>query len=405
MNSKDEKIKVKIVEETLFLPRMSPMKDYGSLSLDSRRETGGQIFTGLKKELKTKEDLSIFYTPGIAEPCRRIAEDKSLAKQLTVKKNMVAVISDGSAVLGLGNIGPEAALPVMEGKSMLFKQFGDVDAIPIVLGTQDTEEIIQTVKNIAPTFGGINLEDISAPRCFEIEERLINELDIPVFHDDQHGTAMVVLAALINALKIVQKEKSELKVVIAGAGAAGIAIAKLLRVWGVSNIEMVDSRGIVACEREGINEHKKAFCARRNGSLADALVGADMFIGVSKPGTVTQEMVRSMNRDAIIFAMSNPVPEIFPDEAVAAGAKIVATGRSDLPNQINNVLIFPGFFRGLLDAGATTITTEMKMAASEALANLITEPVPEKIIPDPLDERVAGAIAKAVKQYLKENGN
>ena len=396
----NERRKVKIVEGSLFFSRILSMKDYGALSLQVRKETGGQIFTGLRKSLETKEDLSVFYTPGIAEPCREIAKDKSLAKQLTVKKNMVAVISDGSAVLGLGNIGPEAGLPVMEGKSMLFKQFGDVDAIPIVLDTQDTEEIIDTVKRIAPTFGGINLEDISAPRCFEIEERLINELDIPVFHDDQHGTAMVVLAGLMNALKIIQKEKSALKVVIAGAGAAGIAIAKLLKFWGVYNIEMVDSKGIVACERSDINEHKKEFCARRDGSLSDALREADVFIGVSKPGTVTQEMVRSMNEDALIFAMSNPTPEIFPDEALAAGAKIVATGRSDLPNQINNVLIFPGLFRGLLDVGATKITTGMKIAASEGLARLVEEPTPEKIIPDPLDTRVGPAVAEAVKRYL-----
>lgn len=379
------------------------MKNYGALSLKIRQESGGQVFTGLKRELKTKEDLSIFYTPGIAEPCRAIVQDPTLVSRLTMKKNTVAIVSDGSAVLGLGNIGPGAALPVMEGKAMLFKQFGNVDAVPLILNTQDTEAIIQVIKSIAPTFGGINLEDISAPRCFEIEDRLIDELDIPVFHDDQHGTAMVVLAALMNALKIVQKKKSELRVVIAGAGAAGIAIAKLIKFWGVVSIEMIDSKGIVACKREDLNHHKKEFCARRDGDLADALKGADVFIGVSKPGTVTAEMVQTMNRDAIIFAMSNPIPEIFPDEALASGAKIVATGRSDLANQINNVLIFPGFFRGLFDAGVSKITTEMKIAASVALAELIDEPVSDRIIPDPLDVRVAVMVAAAVRHYVQKN--
>ncbi len=375
------------------------MTNFGEESVNIREKTGGQIYTGLKKELKTIEDLSIFYTPGIAEPCRRIADDKKLAKKLTVKKNMVAVISDGSAVLGLGNIGPEAALPVMEGKSMIFKQFGGVDAIPIVLDTQDTEEIIQTVKNIAPTLGGINLEDISAPRCFKIEERLIEELDIPVFHDDQHGTAMVVLAGLINALKITEKNKSEVRVVFSGAGAAGIAIAKLLKSWDIKHMEMVDSRGIVACEREDLTDSKKEFCTYRKGTIADALKGADVFIGVSKAGLVTPEMVKSMNKDAIIFAMANPTPEIFPDEAREAGAKIVATGRSDFPNQINNSLIFPGFFRGLLDAGITKITTEMKIAAAEALANVLQDPTPEKIIADPFDPEVPKAVAESAKKF------
>ncbi len=375
------------------------MKNFGEESVKIRGKSGGQIFTGLKNELTTKEDLSVFYTPGIAEPCRHIAKDKKLAKKLTVKKNLVAIISDGSAVLGLGNIGPEASLPVMEGKSMLFKRFGNVDAIPIILDTQDTEEIIQTIKNIAPTFGGLNLEDISAPRCFEIEQRLIEKLDIPVFHDDQHGTAMVALAALINALKVVKKEKSEVRVVFSGAGAGGIAVAKLFKAWGVRNIEMVDSKGIVACQRENLNLQKKEFCTRRTGNIADALKGADVFIGVSKGGTVTQEMVKSMNTDPIVIAMANPIPEIFPDEARKAGAKIVATGRSDYPNQINNVLIFPGFFRGLLDSGITKITKKMMLAASEALANLVEKPTPEKIIPDPLDKKVAKAIADSVKKF------
>ncbi len=372
------------------------MTNYDKSSVAARQKTGGQIYTGLKKELKTKEDLSIHYTPGIAEPCRHIAKDKNLAKQLTMKKNYVAVVSDGSAVLGLGNIGPEASLPVMEGKSMLFKQFGGVDAIPIVLDTQDTDEIIETVKRIAPTFGGINLEDIAAPRCFEIEERLIETLDIPVFHDDQHGTAMVALAAIINGLKIVGKNKNDIRVVFSGAGAAGIATAKLLKDWGIKNVEMVDSRGIVCCERDNLHETKKAFCTYREGTMADALKGADVFIGVSKAGLVTSEMVTSMNKDAIIIAMANPTPEIFPDVAKKAGAAIVATGRSDFPNQINNVLIFPGFFRGLLDAGITKITTEMKLRASEGLASVVKNPTPDKIIPSPFDPEVVDAVARSV---------
>ncbi len=373
--------------------------DFGAKSVSVREESGGQIFTGLKGRLKTKEDLSVFYTPGIAQPCREIAKDKSLAKKLTIKKNSVAVVSDGSAVLGLGNIGPEASLPVMEGKSMLFKQFGDVDAYPIVLDTQDTEEIIQIVKNIAPGFGGINLEDISAPRCFEIEERLSKMLDIPVFHDDQHGTAMVTLAALKNALKVVGKDKKSVKVVFSGAGAAGIAVGKLIKEWGIKNISMVDSRGIVYCERENLHSSKKEFCTMTEGSLADALKGADVFIGVSKPEIVTEEMVQSMNTDPIIFAMANPTPEIMPDIAHKAGAAIVATGRSDFPNQINNVLIFPGFFRGLLDAGITKITTEMKLAAAEALADFIPNPTVDAILPYALEEGVGAAIADSVKKF------
>ena len=378
------------------------MTDFGQASVGVRAKTGGQIFTGLKDGLTTQEALSVFYTPGIAEPCRVIAKDKELARVLTVKKNMVAVVSDGSAVLGLGNIGPEAALPVMEGKSMLFKRFADVDAVPIVLNTQDPEEIIFAVKCIAPTFGGINLEDISAPRCFEIEKRLIADLDIPVFHDDQHGTAMVTLAAVINALKVVGKSREEVKLVMAGAGAAGIAVSKLLKFWGIKNITMVDSRGIVSDDREDVNVHKKEFSVPKGGTLADALVGADIFIGVSQPGTVTQEMVRSMAKDPIIIAMSNPTPEIFPEDAFAAGAKIVATGRSDFPNQINNVLIFPGLFRGLLDAGVSKITTEMKIAAVEGLAGLVESPTPERIIPGALEdgvgEAVAGAVVRSVGQ-------
>ncbi len=373
--------------------------DYGEKSVSIREQSGGQIFTGLKSELKTKEDLSVFYTPGIAQPCREIAKNKKLARKLTTKKNSVAVVSDGTAVLGLGNIGPEAALPVMEGKSMLFKQFGDVDAYPIVLDTQDTEEIIQIVKNIAPGFGGINLEDISAPRCFEIEARLTEMLDIPVFHDDQHGTAMVVLAALKNSLKVTGKNKSEIKVVFSGAGAAGIAVAKLIKYWGVKNISMIDSRGIICCDRDGLHDSKKEFCTMTEGTLADALKGADVFIGVSKPDIVTEEMVKSMNTDPIIFAMSNPDPEIHPDIAKKAGAKIIATGRSDFPNQINNVLIFPGFFRGLLDAGITKITTEMKIAAAEALADFIDSPTVDAILPYALEDGIGEAIAESVRKF------
>ncbi len=371
--------------------------NFGKESVSIRQQSGGQIYTGLKKELQTKDDLSTFYTPGIAEPCRKIAEDKQLAKKLTIKKNAVAVISDGSAVLGLGNIGPEASLPVMEGKSMLFKQFGNVDAYPIILDTQNTDEIIQTVKNIAPGFGGINLEDIAAPRCFEIEKRLSEILDIPVFHDDQHGTAMVVLAGLKNALKVVGKAKENIKIVMAGAGAAGIAIANLLKAWGVKSIEMIDSKGIIACERDNLSTEKEAFCSPRSGDLATAIKGADVFIGVSKARTVTPEMVTSMADNAILFAMANPEPEIMPDLAHAAGAKVIATGRSDFPNQINNVLIFPGFFRGLLDSGISKITTEMKINAAEALADLVKNPTADKIIPGAFDSGVAEAIARSVK--------
>jgi len=371
--------------------------NFGETSVRVREASGGQIFTGIKKDLKTTDDLSIFYTPGIAEPCRRIAADKSLAKKLTIKKNMVAVISDGSAVLGLGNIGPEAALPVMEGKSMLFKQFGGVDAVPIVLDTQDIDEIIETVVRIAPTFGGINLEDIAAPRCFEIERQLVERLDIPVFHDDQHGTAMVVLAALQNALRIVKKPKEDIRVTFSGAGAAGIAIAKLLQEWGVVNITMVDSRGIIACERPQLHGEKKCFCVHQEGDLSVAMKEADVFIGVSKKDLLTPDMIRSMASDPIIFAMANPDPEILPHLAHESGAAIVATGRSDFPNQINNVLIFPGFFRGLLDGGITKITTQMMLKASTALAKLVPDPTADRIIPSALDPGVADAIAQAVK--------
>lgn len=368
-------------------------------SVEIRKESGGQIFTGLKAELKSREDLSVYYSPGIAGPCRAIAKDKNLAKKLTIKKNCVAIISDGSAVLGLGNIGPEAGLPVMEGKAMLFKQFGGVDAFPIVLDTQDVDEIVATIKNIAPTFGGINLEDISAPRCFEIEKRLSEILDIPVFHDDQHGTAMVCLAALKNSLKIVDKKKEEVKIIISGAGAAGIAIADILTEWGAKNIEMIDSKGAVCCARNDLNSAKLDHCSINCGDLSETIKNADIFIGVSKPNVLTEKMVKSMNSDAIVFALANPTPEIMPNLAKSAGARIIATGRSDFPNQINNVLIFPGFFRGLLDAGITKITMEMKIAAAEALANLVENPTEDEIIPSPLDKKVAPAIAEAVKRF------
>ena len=372
--------------------------DTGAQSVSIRKVSGGQIFTGLKKELKNKEDLSIFYTPGIAQPCREIAQNPELAKELTIKKNTIAVISDGSAVLGLGNIGPMAGLPVMEGKCMLLKQFGEVDAIPLVLDTQDTEEIIQTIKNIAPTLGGINLEDIAAPRCFEIEERLSEMLDIPVFHDDQHGTAICVLAATINALKLTNRKVETTQIVIAGAGAAGIAIAKLFKAYGINCITLVDSKGIVCCDREDLHTSKQAFCTNQSGDLSRALEGADIFIGVSKPNTLTPEMIQKMNKEPIIFAMSNPDPEILPDLAKKAGAKIIATGRSDFPNQINNVLVFPGFFRGLLDAKISKITTQMKLEAAKALANLVGDKLSEDyIISSPFEANVAQTIAQAVK--------
>ena len=373
--------------------------NFGEKSVAVREKSGGQIFTGLKSKLDSREDLSIFYTPGIAEPCRKIAKNPNLSRKLTLKKNSVAVVSDGSAVLGLGDIGAEASLPVMEGKAMLFRRFGGVDAYPIVLGTRDADEIVETVARIAPGFGGINLEDISAPKCFEIERRLTEILDIPVFHDDQHGTAMVVLAALKNALRVVGKNRETVRVVFSGAGAAGVAVARLLREWGVRDIEMVDSRGIVACARGDLTGEKREFCSRRAGELAEALAGADVFIGVSRAGVVSPEMVRSMNRDAIVFAMANPEPEILPDLARAAGAAVVATGRSDFPNQINNVLIFPGFFRGLLDAGVSKITIPMKITAAEALADLVEEPTAGEILPFALDERVAEAVSFSVKKF------
>ena len=371
-------------------------------------EWNGKLETISKTPVKTREDLSLAYTPGVAEPCKVIAKDKTAAYTYTWKSNTIAVVSDGSAVLGLGNIGPHAAMPVMEGKAVLFKEFGGVNAVPICLDTQDTEEIIKAVTYLAPGFGGINLEDISAPRCFEIEERLKATLDIPVFHDDQHGTAIVVLAGTINALKIVGKKKEDCKVVMNGAGSAGVAIAKLLLSYGFTNIIMCNRGGIVSRQRTDLNAVLQKMTEITNpnqetGTLADALKGADIFIGVSAPNTVTPNMVSSMNKDAIIFAMSNPVPEIMPDEAKAAGARIVGTGRSDFPNQINNVVAFPGIFKGALEGRAPQITEEMKLAAALAIAGLVpdNELSEDNIMPEAFNPKVAEVVAEAVKAHIK----
>ena len=367
----------------------------------------GKLETVSKTPVKTREDLAIAYTPGVAEPCKVIAKDKEAAYKYTMKANTVAVVSDGSAVLGLGNIGPYAAMPVMEGKAVLFKEFGNVNAVPICLDTQDTEEIIKAVTYLAPGFGGINLEDISAPRCFEIEERLKEILDIPVFHDDQHGTAIVVLAGVINALKVVGKKKEDCRVVVNGAGSAGVAITKLLLTYGFPNIIMCDKVGIVSKDTEGLNWMQKKMTEVTNlnnetGSLADALKGADIFIGVSAPNIVTPEMVASTNRDSILFAMANPVPEIMPDVAKAAGARVVGTGRSDFPNQVNNVVAFPGIFKGALEGRATQITEEMKLAAAEAIAGLVPADKlsDDNIMPEAFDPQVAEVVADAVKSHI-----
>ena len=368
----------------------------------------GKIETASKCTIKTREDLALAYTPGVAEPCKLIAEDKELAYKYTIKANTVAVVSDGSAVLGLGNIGPYAAMPVMEGKAVLFKEFGNVNAVPICLDTQDTEEIIKTVINIAPAFGGINLEDISAPRCFEIEERLKEALNIPVFHDDQHGTAIVVLAGIINALKVTGKRKEECRVVVNGAGSAGVAITKLLLTYGFSNIIMCDKSGILSKNSPDLNWMQKQMVEVTNlggesGTLADALKGADIFVGVSAPGIVSEEMIASMNKDAILFAMANPVPEIMPDLAKAAGAKVVGTGRSDFPNQVNNVVAFPGIFKGALEGRATQITEEMKLAAANAIAGLVADDElnENNILPEAFDPRVADVVSHAVMDHIR----
>ncbi len=376
-------------------------------SLELHKKYRGKIETKSKIPLENKKDLSLAYTPGVAEPCREISKDKALAYEYTNKGNTVAIVTDGSAVLGLGNIGPEAALPVMEGKAAIFKKFADIDAVPICLATQDSEEIIRTVKNLAPNFGGINLEDIAAPRCFEIEERLKKELDIPVMHDDQHGTAMVVLSGLINALKITKKEKATLKVVVSGAGAAGTATALLLLAFGVKNIIVCDSKGALAKSREDLNDAKQSLLQKTNpdnvsGDLKTVLRGADVFIGVSAPNILRAEDVRTMNADPILFALSNPTPEIDPEEARAGGARVIATGRSDFSNQVNNALIYPGVFRGALDARARNITEAMKLTAAEVLANLISDKdlADLRIIPDIFDERVVSAVSAAVRRAM-----
>ena len=381
----------------------------GEKALALHKEWNGKLETVSKSPVKSREALSLAYTPGVAEPCKVIAEDKEAAYTYTMKANTVAVVSDGSAVLGLGNIGPHAAMPVMEGKAVLLKEFGNVNAVPICLDTQDTEEIIKAVTYLAPGFGGINLEDISAPRCFEIEERLKATLDIPVFHDDQHGTAIVVLAGIINGLKVVNKKKEDCRVVVNGAGSAGVAITKLLLTYGFTNVIMCDKVGILSKDTDGLNWMQEKMVqvtnpANETGSLADALKSADIFVGVSAPGIVTKEMVASMNKDSILFAMANPVPEIMPDLAKEAGARVVGTGRSDFPNQVNNVVAFPGIFKGALEGRAKQITEEMKLAAANALASLVSEEDlnENNILPEAFDPRVAEAVANAVKSNIRK---
>jgi len=375
-------------------------RDYGTEAVDRHRETRGKVSIAPKMTVETLDDLSIAYTPGVATVCMTIHDDKAESYHLTNRANTVAVVTDGSAVLGLGNIGPEAAMPVMEGKSILFKGLADVDAFPICLATQDTDEIIQTVRYLAPSFGGVNLEDIAAPRCFEIEDAL-QDLGIPVFHDDQHGTAIAVLAGVINALLVTGRKIENTKFVFAGAGAGGIASTKLLRDHGATHVTLVDSVGIISRDRTDLTSVKSAMLDTSNpenlkGGLAEAMKGADVFIGLAAAGAVTPEMVTSMNKDPIVFAMANPIPEIWPDEAQAAGAAVVGTGRSDFPNQVNNSLVFPGVFRGALDSHATRVTTRMKLAAARAIADLVPEPTPGNVLPWSLDRQVAQAVAKAV---------
>ena len=376
-------------------------------ALELHAEWKGKISTDSKVPVKTREDLALAYTPGVAEPCKVIANDKSAAYKYTIKQNTIAVVSDGSAVLGLGNIGSDAAMPVMEGKAVLFKEFGGVNAFPICIATQDVDEIVKTVQMLEPTFGGINLEDISAPRCFEVERRLRETMNIPVFHDDQHGTAIIVLAGIINALKLIGKKKEDCRIVVNGSGAAGIAISKLLLSYGFKTLTLCDSKGIISSKSERRNWIKKEMLEVTNledksGSLADALVGADIFIGVSAPGVVTKQMVQTMNSDAIIFAMANPVPEIYPDEAKAGGARVIGTGRSDFPNQVNNVLVFPGIFKGALEGHARQITEDMKLAAAKALASLVPDDRLDEdfILPEPFDKRCAEAVSKAVEECI-----
>ena len=386
--------------------------DYAKESLRLHGEWKGKIEVVTRVPVENKDDLSLAYTPGVAQPCLEIQKDVNKSYELTRRWNMCLVVTDGSAVLGLGNIGPEAGMPVMEGKCVLFKAFGDVDAFPLCIKSNDVDEIVNTIYMISGSFGGVNLEDISAPRCFEIEKKLKEKCDIPIFHDDQHGTAIITLAGLTNALKVVRKKKEDVHVVMNGAGAAAISIARLLLTAGFQNITLCDRKGAIYEGRpEGMNPIKDEMAkvtnlAKKSGSLADMLVGADVFIGVSAPGAVTTEMVKTMNKDAVVFACANPTPEIFPDDAKAGGAKVVSTGRSDFPNQINNVLAFPGIFRGAFDVRAKEINDEMKLAASEALANLITdeELSPEYIIPKAFDKRVGPAVAKAVAEAAKRTG-
>ena len=385
--------------------------DYNKLALEMHESHKGKISVQSKVKVENREDLSTAYTPGVAEPCRKIRDNKQDVYRYTAKGNLVAVVSDGTAVLGLGDIGPEAAMPVMEGKAILFKTFADVDAFPICLDTKDVEEIIRTVKYLAPTFGGINLEDISAPRCFEIERRLKEELDIPVFHDDQHGTAIVVCAGLLNALKLVGKRMEDINIVINGAGSAGISICKLLQQFGAGNVVLVDRQGAVSVDEDWLNPAQRQMAEVTNkqnerGPLTEIIKGKDVFIGVSAPHVVTAEMVSTMAHDAIVFAMANPTPEIMPEEAKKGGARVIATGRSDYPNQINNVLVFPGIFRGALDALATDITEEMKLAAARAIAAIVTDEElnEEYIIPGAFDKRVAPAVAQAVMDCAKTQG-
>ena len=376
-------------------------------ALQMHEQWNGKLEISAKAKVNSREDLAIAYTPGVAEPCKVIAQDQEAAYKYTMKANTIAVISDGSAVLGLGNIGAYAAMPVMEGKAVLFKEFGGVNAVPICLDTQDTEEIIRTIVNIAPAFGGINLEDISAPRCFEIEERLKELLDIPVFHDDQHGTAIVVLAGIINALKVTGKQKEACRIVVNGAGSAGIAITKLLLTYGFCHVTMCDINGIISKDSPNLNWMQKKMTEVTNlegkkGTLADALQGADIFVGVSSPNIVTKEMVASMNKDSILFAMANPIPEIMPDLAKEGGARVIGTGRSDFPNQVNNVVAFPGIFKGALEGRATQITEEMKLAAAEAIASLVSDEdlSDTNILPEAFDPRVADVVSKAIKDLI-----
>ena len=383
--------------------------DYSKIAMEKHAEWAGKIDYRPKMDLRTMDDLSVAYTPGVAAPCLAIEKDPDLSYKLTSRGNLVAVITDGTAVLGLGDIGPEAAMPVMEGKCVLFKHFGGVDAVPLCIRSKDVDEIVHTITLLAGSFGAVNLEDIAAPRCFEIERRLKESCDIPIFHDDQHGTAVVVLAAAINALKVVGKDISEIKCVCSGAGAAGVAIVKLLMAYGLKNVVMCDRSGAIYEGREGLNASKQEIARLTNrgmekGSLADVIKGADLFIGVSSPGVVTGDMVRTMAKDAILFPMANPVPEIMPDLALAAGAAVVGTGRSDFPNQINNILTFPGILRGTLDVHASDINDEMKIAAGLALAALVENPTADCVLPTAFDERVAPTVAKAVAEAARRSG-